>query len=136
MYLLDTNIISESTKPNPSSLVLSKLHLHKDKLCICIPIWHELLFGLHCLPQSKRRERLTHYLYKTIRPLPLYPYDLEAAEWYAIERARLKVIGKTPTVIDGQIAAIAKVNDLVLVTRNTADFKYFSDIQIENWFIE
>jgi hypothetical protein len=34
--------------------------------------------------------------------------------------------------IDGQIAAIAKVNDLILVTANVSDYKEFSDIVIEN----
>jgi tRNA(fMet)-specific endonuclease VapC len=42
-------------------------------------------------------------------------------------------LGKIPSPIDSQIAAIAKTNDLVLVTRNIADFKDF-DLPIENWF--
>ncbi|OQX23219.1 MAG: VapC toxin family PIN domain ribonuclease, partial [Desulfobacteraceae bacterium IS3] len=41
--------------------------------------------------------------------------------------------GQTPSFADGQIAAIAKVNDLILVTRNTSDFKIFADLKIENW---
>jgi tRNA(fMet)-specific endonuclease VapC len=35
--------------------------------------------------------------------------------------------------VDGQIAAIAKINDLVLVTRNVEDFKLFSGLKSENW---
>jgi tRNA(fMet)-specific endonuclease VapC len=41
--------------------------------------------------------------------------------------------GRQPAFVDGQIAAIAKVNQLILVTRNTADYEGFSDLQIENW---
>jgi tRNA(fMet)-specific endonuclease VapC len=42
--------------------------------------------------------------------------------------------GKTPPFFDGQIAAIAFVNELVLVTRNTADFAAFEELQLENWW--
>ncbi|NJK66777.1 MAG: type II toxin-antitoxin system VapC family toxin [Microcoleus sp. CSU_2_2] len=58
----------------------------------------------------------------------------EAAEWFAKERARLIPISLTPSYADGQIAAIAKVNNLILVTRNVADYANFQDLQIENWF--
>jgi tRNA(fMet)-specific endonuclease VapC len=36
--------------------------------------------------------------------------------------------------VDGQIAAIARVNHLILVTRNIIDFQNFSGIEVENWF--
>ncbi len=42
--------------------------------------------------------------------------------------------GQTPLFVDGQIAAIAKQNDLVLVTRNLRDFKMFRGLKLENWF--
>jgi len=43
-------------------------------------------------------------------------------------------VGQTPPYVDGQIAAIAAVNQLVLVTRNITDFENFQDLQLENWF--
>jgi len=42
--------------------------------------------------------------------------------------------GNLPPFIDGQIAAIATVNELILVTRNINDFKHFDGIKLENWF--
>jgi tRNA(fMet)-specific endonuclease VapC len=63
----------------------------------------------------------------------ILPYDERAAEWHAKERARLSSLGQTPAFVDGQIAGIAKVNGLVLVTRNTIDFKKFSGLKVENW---
>jgi tRNA(fMet)-specific endonuclease VapC len=57
--------------------------------------------------------------------------SLEAADWHGKEAARLQSIGKSPPFIDGQIAAVAKVNNLILVMRNTDDFKHFSDIQLD-----
>ncbi len=38
-----------------------------------------------------------------------------------------------PPFVDGQIAAIAYVNNLILVTRNIEDFKNFADLKLENW---
>jgi tRNA(fMet)-specific endonuclease VapC len=37
-------------------------------------------------------------------------------------------------MVDGQIAAIAVVNGLVMVTRNTDDFDGYLGLQVENWF--
>jgi hypothetical protein len=57
---------------------------------------------------------------------PILDYNRDAAEWHARERARLEVSGKTPPFVDAQIAAIACVNNLVLVTANQPDFPRFS----------
>jgi tRNA(fMet)-specific endonuclease VapC len=65
--------------------------------------------------------------------LPILAYDQTAAVWHAAERARLQASGKTPPYIDGQIAAIAKTSDLVLVTANGSDFAQFQGLVIENW---
>jgi predicted nucleic acid-binding protein len=43
---------------------------------------------------------------------------------------------KSHHLIDAQIAAIARTNNLILVTRNTADFKHFADLKLQNWFAE
>jgi tRNA(fMet)-specific endonuclease VapC len=42
--------------------------------------------------------------------------------------------GRTPSYVDSQIAAIARVHNLILVTRNTDDFADFVDLTVENWF--
>jgi len=65
--------------------------------------------------------------------MTILPYDEQAAEWHARERARLASLGQRPAFVDGQIAGIARVNGLVLVTRNSSDFKKFSGLQLENW---
>jgi len=56
--------------------------------------------------------------------------------WQAKQRARLRQAGKPPSYPDFQIAAIAAVNDLVLVTRNVEDFADFQELRTENWFEE
>jgi predicted nucleic acid-binding protein len=60
-------------------------------------------------------------------------YDEAAATWHARERTRLESIGRPTPFADGQIAAIASVNELVLVTANTRDFAPYKGLAIEDW---
>jgi len=133
-YLLDTNIVSEPLRPLPNPNILDFLKQYQDQVAIASPVWHELLFGCYRLPESARRTAIETYLNEVVVPsLPILSYDTQTAAWHAIERARLTSIGKTPPFVDGQIAAIAKVNNLTLVTINTADYAHFQDVEIENW---
>ena len=65
--------------------------------------------------------------------MPILDYDRAAAEWHAKERARLATRGTTPPFADGQIAAIAHVNELVLVTFDDADFRQFQGLHVLSW---
>lgn len=65
--------------------------------------------------------------------LPILPYDAAAAAWHGRERARLQRKGISPSFADGQIAAIAKVHGLTVVTRNTADFRRFEALDVVAW---
>jgi tRNA(fMet)-specific endonuclease VapC len=133
-YLLDTNILSEPVKTAPQKTVLKSIERHQHEIVTAAPVWHELVFGCRRLPVSRKRAILENYLNDVIKPnMIILPYDERAAEWHAKERARLSSKGETPAFVDGQIASIAKVNGLILVTRNSADFKRFSKIKLENW---
>jgi tRNA(fMet)-specific endonuclease VapC len=133
-FLLDTNIISEAVKAKPNKAVMRKLRMHQEEIATASPVWHELQFGCRRLPVSRRRSTLEMFLSNVVRPsMEILPYDEAAATWHADQRARLNSIGKPPSFVDGQIAAIAKVNRLMLITRNTADFEVFSGIDLQNW---
>jgi tRNA(fMet)-specific endonuclease VapC len=134
-FLLDTNIVSEAVKPQPNPSVLQRLQASIGKTAIASVTWHELLYGMRRLPPSKRKQDLDRYLMNVVASTTdIIPYDRLAADWFATERSRLASIGKTPSYPDGQIASIAVVNNLVLITRNTSDFADFNGIQLENWF--
>jgi tRNA(fMet)-specific endonuclease VapC len=88
------------------------------------------------LTESRKRRALEIHIREEVKAkLVILPYTLEAAEWYAEERARLGRIGRTPPYVDGQIAAIAIVNDLILVTNNIPDYVDFDGLQLQNWFM-
>ncbi len=134
-YLADTNIISELERSQPNQRVLAQFQMYKHEIGIAAVSWHELVYGYHRLPKSRRKERVGDFLFNIIGPtLPIVPFDAAAAEWFGRERARLAQIGQPPSFADGQIAATAAVSDLVLITRNEQDFRPFTGLTIENWF--
>jgi tRNA(fMet)-specific endonuclease VapC len=133
-YLLDTNVLSEGAKTAPDRHVMIMLERHRDEITTAAPVWHELQYGWLRLPVSRKRELLEAYLQDVVwQNLDILPYDERAAEWHAEQRARLSARGQTPSFVDGQIAAIAKVNGLALVTRNVSDFSLFEDLDVKSW---
>ena len=133
-YLLDTNVLSEPLKIQPDSRVMDRLQQYQNNIVTATIVLHELYFGCYQLPPSRKKETIKKYIDEVVvANIPMYSYNEEAAEWHARERGRLQSIGRTPPFVDGQIAAIAHVNNLILVTRNITDFYSFSDLQIQNW---
>lgn len=133
-YLLDTNIISEPMRPKPNRGVLRRIRRHENEIAISSITWHELRFGAERLPPSRRREAIERYLDEVIlATIPILDYDRAAADWHARERARLVMQGTTPPFVDGQIAAIARTRELILVTFNDADFRRFQGLRILSW---
>ena len=121
-------------RPKPSASVLRKLQKHEQEIAIASIAWHELRFGIERLPLSGRRDVIERYLEEVVLPaIPILAYDQSAAEWHARERARLVATGDAPSFADGQIAAIAHVHDLTVVTFNEADFKGFEGLQVTTW---
>jgi len=133
-YLLDTNIVSEILRPEPNPKVVARFRQYKEEMALSATVWHELWYGTARLEPSRKRTVIQEYLEQVLAPtIPILPYDERAAEWHATERARLAGVGKMPPFADGQIAAVAHVNELILVTFNTADYQHFQEIQLEDW---
>lgn len=135
IYLLDTNTISEPIRPSPNKQVVERIEQYYAQIALPVFVVYELIRGAYQLPESKKRLRVLRYIENAIYCVPILPYTQISAEWHGREAARLQGIGKSPPFIDAQIAAVAKTNNLTLVTRNTADFKNFADLQLDNWFI-
>jgi tRNA(fMet)-specific endonuclease VapC len=135
-FLLDTNIISEINKKIPNQFLVKKMNYYRGEVATASTVIHELLYGcLRLPPESSKRAYLEDYITQIPLKMPVFDYDLKAAQWHAQERARLTKIGKTPAFADGQIGSIAYCNELILVTNNVADFQGFEDLQVENWFV-
>lgn len=133
-YLLDTNIVSEPLRPAPDAGIVRRLREHDGEAAIPAPVWHELRFGCARLPPSRRRQIIERYIEDVVlASFPVLDYDRAAADWHAVERARLAAEDLARPFVDGQIAAVACVNDLVLITSNTADFEGFEGLNVQDW---
>ncbi len=134
-YLLDTNILSEPARKKPNDKVMQCFMKYDGQYVTAAIVWHELQYGCALLPNSKRKIQLQTYLLTLLdNGLIILPYDQVAAEWFASHRAVLKEQGKMAAYADGEIAAIAAVNNLTLATRNIDDFHDYKNLLLENWF--
>ncbi|GAC1448299.1 MAG: type II toxin-antitoxin system VapC family toxin [Chamaesiphon sp.] len=134
-YLLDTNVVSNSMRPIPNFKVVERLRINKLEICTATVVIHELLYGCLRLPESKKRTLFEEYINDLILNIPLLDYDLKSAQYHAQERARLSKLGKNPAFIDGQIAAIAFSNNLILITNNVDDFNIFDGLIVNDWLV-
>lgn len=137
-YLLDSNVISEIIKPEPSFSVIKKLAEHSGDCAISVTTWHELIYGIEQLEESYRKTQLSNFIQDDVKQsFKIIPYTENTAKLHAEIRAKLKKEGILLPFADSQIAAIALENRMTLATRNTKDFvqitKYFP-LQIENWW--
>lgn len=133
-FLLDTNVVSAPLQKVPNEAVIRRLERHGSQCAIPSVVWHELVYGAKRLPAGRRRIALETYLDEVVRTsFPMIAYDEPAATWHGLERARLDGLGTPCPFVDGQIASIAAVNDLILVTANAKDFARFKDIEVHDW---
>lgn len=126
MIILDTNVISEMMKSSPSLKVMTWIDQQSpcDLFVTTITI-AEISYGLHILPVGNRRKMLEDAFYKSINQAfehCILGFDALAADCYGRLMADRKKIGKPLSILDGQIAAIARVNHFQVATRNISDF--------------
>jgi len=125
-FLLDTNIPSEMTKPQPSALVEKWLNdVNDDDLYLSVLSIGEILRGVTRLPESKRRTSIEQWLESTLRPWfvgRILPVSLPIAERLGRMAGERDKLGRPLAIVDGLIAATALEHNLTLVTRNVKDF--------------
>ena len=126
MILLDTNVVSEPMRPNGSPAVRAWLDRQvAETLYLTATSLSELLVGIEILPKRKRKEGLDTALSELLDTLfgsRILPFDRTAAIAYAPLVSRARKGGRSISVADGQIAAIAAVHGLTVATRDTAPF--------------
>jgi len=127
-YLLDTNIISNAIKPRPPESLLSWMSMQRDEdLFIASLTVGEIRRGILEKPRSKKREALDNWFSGPEGPQALFAgrilsFDDKAGLVWARLMADGKAAGKPRNALDMIIAAVATVNDCVVVTDNEKDF--------------
>jgi toxin FitB len=134
-FLLDTNVVSEWTRPRPDAGVVTWLaEADEDRVFLSVVTLAELRHGIERMPAGARRDRLD--LWAT-DDLParfearILPIDADIADRWGRIMARGQAGGRPVHAMDGFIAATTERHDLTLVTRNISDFEIL-DIRLLN----
>jgi predicted nucleic acid-binding protein len=134
-YLLDTNIISETTKLSPNkNLMLWLNKVPQEQFYVSVLTIGELKQGIEKLPQSKKKNELLKWLEFSFEPWlgkNLLNIDKAVAERWGYINATNK---KTLSTIDCLIGATALTHNLKLVTRNEKDFS-IEGLEVINPFL-
>jgi toxin FitB len=135
-YLLDTNVISETRKREPSAGVTGWIAaVPADQLHVSVLTIGEIEQGISRIRGRGDAEQATG-LEEWLRQVEagfgdrVLPVTLPVASAWGRQQHAQPL-----PVIDGLLAATAKVNGLTLVTRNVKDFER-SGVQVLNPFAE
>lgn len=127
MMLLDTNVISETWRPNPDSNVVNWLNSQRSAtLFLCTPVVAEIRAGIERLADGRRKQFLSQMSSELLArgyPGRLLDFDLPAALQFGRIIAQRERAGHRLELMDAMIGAIALANGMTLVTRNSSDFE-------------
>lgn len=127
MILLDTNIVSRIMAPAPAQAVIDWLNAQDTvTLYLSTITIAEIGYGLWVLPDGKRRRSLEDRFEKFVAQgfeQRILNFDQRAARLYPEVMGHRRTVGRPLGVLDGQIASIARANDLAIATRNVRDFE-------------
>lgn len=140
MIILDTNVVSEFSRPSPNMGVINWITgLAPSNIHITAITEAEVRYGINILPLGQRRERLLSRIERTLRQYfagRILPFDGKAARSYAAIAAERRSAGRPMNQADCQIAAIAHSLGASLATRNTTDFEGCGVDVINPWSSE
>jgi hypothetical protein len=122
-HLVDANVLSEATKPNPDSRVVEWLRRNERSIAVDPIVLGEVRFGILLLARGARRAELESWFEQGISRIQCISWDSAVGLRWAQLLADLRRRGKPMSIKDSLIAATALAHDLALVTLNQRDFK-------------
>ena len=137
IYLLDTNVLSETMKPRPAAAIASWMRAQPLRSLFTAAVCQaEILAGIAVLPPGRRRvelEAMAQAIFSQDFDGRVLPFDAQAAtayaELFAIRRQRGRPI-ETPDLI---VAATAHAHDAAIVTRDVGGFEGCGLTLINPW---
>ena len=132
-YLPDTNVWISFLNPGDHPVKQTMAGVPTEQIVTCSVVKAELYFGAE---RSARKAENRALLDQLFAQIPSLPFDDVAALEYASIRAHLASRGTPIGPNDLMIAAIAKANDMIVVTHNTMEFARVSDLKIEDWEVD
>lgn len=122
-YLVDANVLSEPTRPEPNTDAVSWLRRHEREIAVDPIILGELRFGVLLLPPGRRRRQLEAWFDGGVRRLNCLPWEPATGLRWAELVAELRRRGRSMPIKDSLIAATALEHSLTLVTHDRRHFE-------------
>lgn len=133
MYLLDTNVLSELVRREPSPRVVARFEAAPEEdlftSAICV---EEIAFGVNTAPAGNRIWQ--RFETEILSFLTVLEFNLNTAVTSGALRGDSKRHGRAVGYADTLIAATARAWGLTLVTRNVRHLENVDDLKVENWF--
>ena len=139
MYLLDTCVVSERMKAAPDKNVLAWLSsVDEDSLYLSAVTIGEIRKGIALLGDTKRAAQLSGLLdtLEAEYSNRILSYGISVAETWGDTVAKAELQGYQRPVLDSLIAATAKTDNMVLVTRNVTDMEHMGITILNPWETE
>lgn len=137
IYLLDTNVISETIKPTPNENVIHWLSaIPIQHLCLSVITIGEIWKGIEKISNISKKMKLRMWLEGELS-LKFQGRFIVVEERVCEKWGSLCAQNNQLPAIDGLIAASAMVHGLKIVTRNTKDFSLIPGLECINpWLLE
>lgn len=137
MIVLDTNVLSETLRPDPDARPLKWLVAQPHAALFTTTITRgELLYGVRLLAEGRRKSSLlaaVRAIFDEDLAGQVLSFDSDAADAYAEIAASRKSAGRPISQFDAMIAAITKARGASLATRNVKDFAQCGIDVIDPW---
>ena len=136
-FLLDTNIVSETMRKQPSAVVLDWVAAQvTESLFISALTLGELRRCALLLGEGKKRNALLRWIETGIKADfagRILPVDTAVMERWAELQIATQKAGRRLPLMDSLLAATALAHGLTLATRNLADFKSAGVPLLDPW---
>ncbi len=129
-YLLDTNVCVMYLNGRSNKVRDRLISTPREDITVCSIVKSELFYGAM---RSHYPVKTLAYQQRFLDQFVSLPFDDESALLFGQVRAKLAGKGTPIGICDLQIAIVALINDLILVTHNTREFERVDGLQIEDW---
>jgi len=137
IYLLDTNVLSETMKPRPAAAVALWMRAQPLRSLFTAAICQaEILAGIAILPTGRRRaelETMAQAIFSQDFDGRILPFDSAAATAYAALFVLRRQLGRPIETADLVVAASARAHDAAVVTRDVKGFEGCGLTLINPW---
>lgn len=123
-WLVDTDILSERTKPRPDAKVLAWMEANADAIYTSSHVIGELQTGIALLSEGSKKRALQAWLNRLVEGMEgrILNFNTSVATVWGRQEAEFSQKGCPMPMPDSFIAATARRHDLIIATRNVADY--------------